>query len=129
MSGKATKYVSPLALTPAQVVDLRQRHRDGYTVSHIAELFDLDVRVISRVASGESRKDVTTVIPPWTPLCMGFDEYQLWRDQRVGSNFTTTTPRPCDDCPLDYAAEHAALGLCNGIPGGIAEDDDDEDAA
>lgn len=112
-------------LSPPEVVDIRQRYHDGYSAGSLGELFDIDVRYVSRIASGEARRDVPVDLPPWTPLCMGYDAYRLWKDNRVGSNFTITTPRPCDDCPLTFAAEQATLGLCNGIPGDVVLDADE----
>lgn len=119
------KYVRAPDLTPLQVVDLRQRWADGYRGNALAERYGVDPRYLSRIASGELRKDITTDLPRWLPLCMSHEEYLLWQT-KIGSNFSTGTPRPCDDCSLGFASEMRQLGLCNGTPGLIA---DDEEAA
>jgi hypothetical protein len=101
-------------LSPREVVDLRQRVRDGYPSSQTAERFGINARYLPAIASGELRADVPTALPAWLPLCMSAGAYQLWRHDlpRMGLGAC----RPCDDCPLSFAKEMGRLGLCNGEP-------------
>ena len=62
----------------------------------------------------------------WTPLCMSANELADWQ----GSNDRTPdcgglrAVSPCTDCTLGYAAEMRELDKCNGVPGGVEEDDE-----
>lgn len=55
----------------------------------------------------------------WAAACMEPAEWALWQalirpDEQVA--------RPCDECPLGFAADMRGVGRCNGEPGGVAED-------
>jgi hypothetical protein len=65
------------------------------------------------------------------PDCMDAAEWADWqrlnptRAQFVTASKRDLVDRPCDDCPLGYAAEARARGCCNGSPGGVEEDEMD----
>lgn len=40
---------------------------------------------------------------------------------------TAAAARPCTDCPLAFAADMRAEGRCNGTPGGVAEEPEEEE--
>jgi hypothetical protein len=54
------------------------------------------------------------------------DDWAYW--QRTNPLVHGFAPRPCSDCPADFAAEMRALGKCNGTPGWRPPADDIEEA-
>ena len=62
---------------------------------------------------------------PWAPACMDADELVTWAESNdhITSRQERAT-RPCEDCPLGFAAEMRDLDRCNGTPGGVKEDED-----
>jgi hypothetical protein len=62
----------------------------------------------------------------WAPLCMSADEFAAWREMNGRITGRDRGSRPCDDCPLGFAAEMRAEGRCNGTPGGVEEEDEVE---
>lgn len=64
----------------------------------------------------------------WAPACIDADEWAAWRARNplVGVE-ADLVARPCEECPLGFAADMRAQGRCNGEPGGVAEPDDTEE--
>ena len=60
------------------------------------------------------------MIEAWAPLCMEAAEWAHWQRSRHTSDRNS---RPCDDCPLGFAAEMRSVGKCNGVPMGADEDE------
>lgn len=97
-----------------RVIDLVQRHADGYTFIELAAYSDLPVDQIRGIV-GKRRLTRYRSLPEshWTPDCMTPEEWGRWdrmnRDER-----SARTPRPCDDCPASFALAMRARGECNG---------------
>lgn len=61
--------------------------------------------------------------PVWAPLCIVPVDWAHWqRSNPVKANVGAA--RPCDDCPLGFAAEMRSVGKCNGVPMGAEEEDE-----
>ena len=54
--------------------------------------------------------------PGWAPACMSAAELALWR-VAAEAVYLERDARPCVDCPLSWARERRAEGICNGEPG------------
>jgi hypothetical protein len=107
-------------LSEAQVLDLRQRHMEGTNATELGRRFGLDPRQAVKVATGERYPEIP-MPARWEPLCMDAEDLEGWRRLNRGGS---RARRPCEDCPLDFAAEMRLLGRCNGSPSSVTEDDD-----
>lgn len=61
----------------------------------------------------------------WAPLCMDPEDWRRW--QSANRSITAQSERierPCQECPLGFAAEMRAAGRCNGTPSGVDEEED-----
>jgi hypothetical protein len=65
-------------------------------------------------------------VTSWVPLCMDASEFASWRQMNLRVAGNNQAKRPCDDCPLGFAAEMRGIGRCNGSPGGVEEEDEME---
>jgi hypothetical protein len=65
-------------------------------------------------------------VTSWVPLCMDASEFASWRQMNLRVVGNNQAKRPCDDCPLGFAAEMRGIGRCNGSPGGVEEEDEME---
>lgn len=74
-----------------------------------------------------------TSAAPWVPLCMEPDEWTGWQAANARLNGFTAEARrafrPCEDCPMGYAADMRAEGRCNGEPSGVDEEEEQMDTA
>lgn len=53
------------------------------------------------------------------------DEWAAWQDanRRASQN---RIERPCQECPLGFAAEMRAIDRCNGTPAGVDDEEEDQ---
>jgi hypothetical protein len=69
----------------------------------------------------------------WVPLCMEPDEWVLWQAGNARVTGSTAgvrrADRPCEDCPMGYAADMRAEGRCNGEPAGVDQEEEHMDNA
>jgi hypothetical protein len=74
------------------------------------------------LASGRAR----AVVPPAVvaPACMTAAEWVGWRRHNDHAQ-SNRAPSPCFDCPLGFAADMRAIGMCDGKPDGVPEEDDE----
>lgn len=63
----------------------------------------------------------------WRALCMDGLEWAAWRvlNPLVGK-YGDMAARPCTDCLLGFAADMRAIGRCNGEPGGVVDEPEEE---
>lgn len=116
-------------LTDMEWSTVLQLRDDGYSFASIGVRFDLSDDKVSRlvrtVARGHRRgwnagRPWRCVIrPKWVAACMTPTEWENWERIRVYGLI-----RPCDACPLGFAADMRAIGKCNGTPAGVQEADE-----
>jgi len=71
------------------------------------------------------RREAPGALPP-PPACMTAQEFALWRAaNRKLKSGTSAAKSPCFDCPLGFAADMRTIGMCDGQPGGVPEEDDE----
>ena len=62
----------------------------------------------------------------WSAACMEPDEWALWLERNPQSLGFNAAARPCQDCPLGFAAEMRAVSRCNGEPAGLELDEEED---
>lgn len=87
------------------------------TVSRrVAEIQAAGGTIVRHAMGRRPQGTVVAGVGDWTPLCMpaaDFAEWQAFNERTAGGRAS----RPCEDCPLAYAEEMRAKGMCNGEPG------------
>lgn len=56
--------------------------------------------------------------------CMSASELAMWIDANERAGGYNRAGSPCDDCPAGHALEMRAVGLCDGHPGGVEDEEE-----
>lgn len=123
----------PLTLPVAERI--RELHSVGLPIEDIATQTGIRLRTVNEVVRGrrdgrpltareQADEDERT---GWAPLCLDAAEWAEWRSSNP-LGIAGAIARPCDDCPIGFAADMRAAGRCNGTPGWTAPDPDEEPA-
>lgn len=119
-------------LTAPMADEIRRLRDSRVGVPEIAATVGVSKRLVYAVIAGTAKGRPLTAAEQvaidaqagWAALCMTDDEWIEWRD-RNPLNVHGAIARPCEECPLGFAADMRAQGRCNGTPGGVAEDTDE----
>lgn len=124
-----------MVLTAPLADEIRRLRGNQMSPVEIAEATGVSVRTVQAVLAGKATGRPLTPVQQfeedarsgWAPLCLDPDE---WADWRARVSFTghhsEQAARPCDDCPLGFAADMRAEGRCNGTPGGVHDEPEEE---
>lgn len=98
-------------------------NRYGLSPSHVAR-----IRKQPEKARSLSRREEfeAVVAGAWRADCMDDAEWAEWLAKNPLMPDAEMAARPCDDCPLGFAVEMREIGMCNGTPAGV--DDEEVDA-
>ena len=100
--------------------DIRRLSASGMPLQAITTITGFSRRLVKNVLSG--RVAGVPVAPSkyadrWQAACMEPGEWELWQVGNRRLSHQDQAFRPCDDCPLSFAASMRAVGRCNGEPG------------
>lgn len=125
-----------MGLTVVQVEEIHRLHAGAVRARQIGEIVGVSIRTVNEVLDG--RKAGRPLTPReqaeldaqqgWRAACMDDSEWVEWISKNsLSMPDGDAAARPCKDCPLGFAADMRAQGRCNGTPGGVAEEIDQEE--
>ena len=108
--------------------EIRRLRASSIRPPEIASMVGVSVRTVQEVLAGKRDgrplsarerfdEDAAT---GWAPACMDAVEWAEWGARNPLANIPEAdqVARPCEECPIGWAADMRAEGRCNGIPGG-----------